>query len=606
MNELVIRAVDLKKVYRLYTKPHYRFLDMLGLLSKKGAYTEHMALAGVNVEIYRGEKVAIIGRNGAGKSTLLKLISKVIEPTSGSLQVRGAARALLQIGSGFHPDFTGRENVFGYLAYLGITGKDAERRFSEIVEFAEMEEYIDQPLKTYSTGMAVRLMFSTSTAIAPDILVLDEVLSVGDAYFSQKSFEKIKELSERNGTTLLLVSHDIYSAAKLCPRVIWLDRGQILIDGDGPTVVKAYEDSIREQEEQRLRTRKQNRLQEIAASSPGENVTHIVVEFRSRNNLPQPHPVYFSSIRLERSGVVLASIPLEGRRIDEQTSHVQLEACTWGETVSWQGRTARPMVNFGGSFHKAAAVFCVRNSDALDASELELIIEYWMDGACDLLVRAFHGTNQFDLGELPSEANAWRQHTVRWSLQRSLASSPAQTFLQDISMNGVHGSGAFGITDVAVLNDHREETSFLSHGLPAEFRIHYVLRDPSFEGKAQVLVAVKRDGIHDVCRLIARDMTFHRGSGGGTIHLLIRRLGLANGRYTVTVMIAKEGYYDQDQYLFYSINPDVYACVNRITEFEVRHGGIVGSGTGVVCEGEWSLNEDEGRVLEEKLHAGNP
>ena len=215
--------------------------------------------------------------------------------------MNGDARALLQVGSGFHPDFTGRENVYGYLAYLGITGKEADKRFSEIVDFAELEEYIEQPLKTYSTGMAVRLMFSTSTSVAPDILVLDEVLSVGDAYFSHKSFDRIKELSERNGTTLLLVSHDVYSAAKLCPRMIWLDRGHVLIDGASSTVITAYEDSIREQEEQRLRKRKQNRLDELARAA-SDNRTHVMLEIRSRNNQPQPSSVYFSRIELRSSG----------------------------------------------------------------------------------------------------------------------------------------------------------------------------------------------------------------------------------------------------------------------------------------------------------------
>jgi homopolymeric O-antigen transport system ATP-binding protein len=226
----------------------------------------------------------------------------------GLSEVHGDARALLQVGSGFHPDFSGRENVYGYLAYLGITGKEADNRFSEIVDFAELEEYIEQPLKTYSTGMAVRLMFATSTSVAPDILVLDEVLSVGDAYFSHKSFERIKELSDRNGTTLLLVSHDIYSAARLCPRMIWLDRGQVLIDGASSKVITAYEDSIRDQEEQRLRKRKQNRLDELARTASDKR-THLIVEIRGRNNQPQPRSVYFSRIELRNSGKVLSSLP---------------------------------------------------------------------------------------------------------------------------------------------------------------------------------------------------------------------------------------------------------------------------------------------------------
>ena len=152
---------------------------MFGLLGKKGgSYTEHTALDGISLDIRRGEKVAFIGRNGAGKSTLLKLITKVIEPTAGTLQVEGKVHALLQIGTGFHPDFTGRENVLAYLAQLGVTGREADRKYAQIVEFAELEEYIGQPVKTYSSGMAVRLMFSTATAITPELLVLDEVLGV--------------------------------------------------------------------------------------------------------------------------------------------------------------------------------------------------------------------------------------------------------------------------------------------------------------------------------------------------------------------------------------------------------------------------------------------
>src|SRR5262245_28618469 len=197
MSEVAIRATGLKKIYRLYAKPAYRFLDMFGMLGDKpGAFTEHSALDDVNLEIRRGEKVAIIGRNGAGKSTFLKLVTKVIEPTSGSLTVDGHIHALLQIGTGFHPEFTGRENVHAYLAQLGIGGKEAELRCAEVIDFAELEEYIDQPMKTYSTGMGVRLMFSAATAITPDLLVLDEVLGVGDAYFAHKSFARMKQLCE--------------------------------------------------------------------------------------------------------------------------------------------------------------------------------------------------------------------------------------------------------------------------------------------------------------------------------------------------------------------------------------------------------------------------
>ena len=195
-----IRIEGLSKLYRLYQKPVYRLLDLFGLCPATAAYyTEHAALKDVNLAIGRGQKLAIIGRNGAGKSTLLKTITGLVRPTSGTIEVDGQVSNLLQIGSGFHPDFTGRQNVYASLAHQGITGAVAARLFDEILAFAEIEEYIDQPMKTYSTGMCSRLMFASSIVVKPDILIVDEILGVGDAYFSHKSFERMRDLCTNDG-----------------------------------------------------------------------------------------------------------------------------------------------------------------------------------------------------------------------------------------------------------------------------------------------------------------------------------------------------------------------------------------------------------------------
>jgi ABC-type polysaccharide/polyol phosphate transport system ATPase subunit len=583
LTDLAIRARDLRKVYRLYRKPAHRFLDMFGLLNgRPGAYTEHAALDGVSLDIQKGEKVAIIGRNGAGKSTLLKLITNVIEPTSGELEVRGKAQALLQIGTGFHPDFTGRENVYAYLAQLGITGREADRLCAEIIEFSELEAYIDQPVKTYSTGMGVRLMFATSTAITPDLLVLDEVLGVGDAYFAHKSFERMRDLSEGAGTTLLLVTHDIYSAVRLCPRCIWIDRGRVLMDGDGASVVKAYEDSIRQQEEERLRLRKRQRLAELNRTEPGR--TPVLIEVRARDNRPQAAPIYFSSVVL-RTPHETAAWPLDDvNGFDEQRpTHLQREATAWGEVTSVDGRRARPFLNYGTPFHKVAGVFDVAET----AGPAELDFEYWSEQPAQVTVRAFAGEAALDLGDLPPATREWKHHVMRIAAFDT-AAAPRPS---DVNATGQHGSGAISVTKVQTLRAAGEEAHMFAHGEPFELRVHYRINKPGLRERAQVVLAFHRNGVEDVCRLITRNLLFDEATAPtGVVVLRLPRLQLAEGTYTLTIMLAEEGYYDRQQTLFYSLNPGVYDCLTKVLEIAVYNGGIIGSGTAVVGEGDWTLH----------------
>jgi ABC-type polysaccharide/polyol phosphate transport system ATPase subunit len=292
-----VRARGLTKSYRLYSSYAQRALDALGLLTRgrRDRIPEHVALRGVDLQIRRGEKVAIIGRNGAGKSTLLKLVTGVLQPTAGRIEVSGNVKALLEIGAGFHPELTGRQNVLGYLGHLGVTAAAAERALAEIVEFAEVEEYLGQPMKTYSAGMAMRLMFSAATQIAPDILVLDEVLSVGDAYFNQKSFGRIRDLCAARDATLLLVTHDIYAARSFCERFVWIDAGVIRADGDPVAVVQEYEQSVRVQAE----AERSRRTVVAAARVEPESV---VLEIGAPRDDRWSGPVWFRRVALYAGG----------------------------------------------------------------------------------------------------------------------------------------------------------------------------------------------------------------------------------------------------------------------------------------------------------------
>jgi len=582
-SDIAIRAVDLKKIYRLYSKPSYRFRDMFGLLGNRpGAYSEHAALDGINLEIRRGEKVAIIGRNGAGKSTLLKLVTGVIAPTAGSLQVNGDIHALLQIGTGFHPDFTGRENVHAYFAQLGVTGAEADRRCADVVEFAELEEYIDQPVKTYSTGMAVRLMFSASTAITPDLLVLDEVLGVGDAYFSHKSFERIRELCERNGTTLLLVTHDIYSAVKLCGRVVWIERGQVLVDGDGPTVVKAYEDSIRQQEERRLRLRKQRQVERLARDVGSG--ARVIAEIGSADGRALQTPVFFSAVTLVLDDIVISAWPLGDDAFrDQSQSHLQREGAVWGEPTMHEGRAARSMMNFGSAFAKVAGVFATdRVLQAADLPRLGCSIDYWMTDATDLNVRLFVNGHEVGMGALPRTVGRWVTHIARPDHGAAVPTA--------INTSGIHGTGDVVVTGARFVSRAGEELFMLCHGEPAALEIGYEIRNRRLSERAQVVVALHRDGVQDVCRFIGRNLNFSGAAQPtGTVRLCIPSLTLTDGRYEVTIMIAEEGYYDRAQTVFYTINPGVYCCMSRMFEVTVEGSGLIGSGTMQLGTGEWTL-----------------
>jgi lipopolysaccharide transport system ATP-binding protein len=193
----------------------------------------------INFEVARGEVVGIIGRNGAGKSTLLKILARIIKPTAGEVDIYGRVGSLLEVGTGFHPDLTGRENIYLNGALLGMKREEITRKFAEIVTFAEVERFLETPVKHYSSGMYLRLAFAVAVHFEPEILLLDEVLAVGDASFQPKCMEKMKEMS-RMGRTVLLVSHDLLSVRQLCSRVFLLESGRLLAAGEAETISANY------------------------------------------------------------------------------------------------------------------------------------------------------------------------------------------------------------------------------------------------------------------------------------------------------------------------------------------------------------------------------
>lgn len=264
MSEIAVNLKNLGKMYRLYRNPRDKVLDAFGidrwLFWRKSYYQEFWALRGISLDIQVGERLGIIGRNGAGKSTLLKILCGNVIPTEGKCQVNGKVQALLELGTGFHPEFTGRQNIRASLALQGFTPAQIAKKEDEIVEFAELEEFIDQPIKTYSGGMNARLAFSTATAVEPEILIIDEVLGAGDAYFAGKCVDRMKKLTEHSGITVLFVSHDLNSVQRLCQTTMWIERGRVRILGPSLDVIKAYSKHIQELEDRRLKAKNWKRL----------------------------------------------------------------------------------------------------------------------------------------------------------------------------------------------------------------------------------------------------------------------------------------------------------------------------------------------------------
>ena len=238
MSEIAIAVNHLNKIYRLYDKPIDRLKESLGL-SRKKKYKEHYALRDVSFTVEKGETVGIIGTNGSGKSTILKIITGVLNATGGEVQVNGRISALLELGAGFNMEYSGIENIYLNGTMIGFSREEIDARLDDILKFADIGDFVYQPVKTYSSGMFVRLAFAVAINIEPEILIVDEALSVGDVFFQAKCYHKFEEFRKK-GKTLLLVTHDLGSVAKYCNRVILLNKGNKVAEGRPKEIIDMY------------------------------------------------------------------------------------------------------------------------------------------------------------------------------------------------------------------------------------------------------------------------------------------------------------------------------------------------------------------------------
>ena len=307
-----IEAHGLGKTYRLYPTPWHRLLERLG---GRPRHREHVALEPLDFVLSPGEGLGIVGPNGAGKSTLLSLLAGVLEPSSGDVVVRGTVSSILELGAGFHPEFTGAQNIRINAAMLGLGEAEVEAKTPAIIDFCELGTYIDEPVKFYSSGMSMRLAFAIATQVEPEVLIIDEALSVGDGYFQKKCTDRILELMAA-GTSLLFCSHAMYFVERFCRRALWLERGRVAALGDVHEVIDSYE---RELDRRRGEAKKEAEAQESA-------------EPPAASEEPGARPARLRAIRMLHASTVEDSDPRSGS-LDGCVSYSP--ESPWGVEITW-------------------------------------------------------------------------------------------------------------------------------------------------------------------------------------------------------------------------------------------------------------------------------
>ena len=259
--EITIEVKDVKKKFKSYQDKATSFKERF-VNPSRGKHEDVMVLKGISFNVHKGEAIGIIGKNGCGKSTTLKLLTRILYPTEGKILIKGRVSSLIELGAGFHPDMTGRENIYTNASIFGITRKEVDQRISDIIRFSELEEYIDNPVRTYSSGMYMRLAFAVAINVDADVLLIDEILAVGDSAFQKKCFEKLKEIKE-NGTTIVIVSHSMDQMYKICDRLIWIENGLIKDEGAPRIVGEEYLAAMEGRRLDRIELENQQKKEEL-------------------------------------------------------------------------------------------------------------------------------------------------------------------------------------------------------------------------------------------------------------------------------------------------------------------------------------------------------
>jgi lipopolysaccharide transport system ATP-binding protein len=560
MSKYAIKIENIGKKYKLFDKNIDKVFDAFGLSKmlfwRDRVYQEIWALQNINVEISKGERLGIIGSNGAGKSTLLQIITGNVFPTEGSFEINGKLQALMYIGSGFHPEFTGRENIRASLGMQGEHSDKIRELENDIIEFAELNAYIDQPVKTYSAGMYTRLAFSTATAIDPEILIVDEVLGAGDSYFASKCLERMIKLTKDSGAAVLFVSHDLQSVLRLCNKCIWLEHGKIIAEGSPMEVIKEYSKYSQALTERRLNKKNNKFIESRDAILKLDNKidTFYIWFMANQQSLPG---FQLNEISIWEDDKVVDTFDI-GREVDKHTSGkctavVDAESNWIEPTYDHEGNLGRGLRNSTTGPTKGLITLFL-NAYRKDAKyKIKIVGLGPTDGSLDITM--FDGNKHHKIAtiesenikksfavnsELPSLENIGVPILSRWVGNRQL-------IIEKISLQGADG------------NDHSVFTS----GMPMRILI---LGRALIRGVFSVIfnvVIYRMDGVRVSCHISEAYIIEANGGDGIVAELNLGNLNLGNGHYTISAALYKK----LDGQLL--DNPEVYDLLDRSYEFKV-------------------------------------
>ena len=571
MSDLALRLEQLGKMYKIFPSRTANLLDALGM---PGAtrYHEFWALRGINLELPHGSRLGIVGRNGAGKSTLLKMITGNVAPTEGTIEVNGQVQALIEAGAGFHPEFTGEENIRASLTLQGVSPDGMKDLIAEIADFTELGDFLAQPFRTYSAGMQARLAFATATAIEPEILIVDEMLSAGDAYFSAKAGERMRNLVD-SGASLLLVSHSLDHITLFCEEAIWVDRGRIVERGPSLEVVKSYQQFTRLLDERRIQARNRKAATGRFASHQLENYEdQLLARVTPRGETP----IDIRSVTLLQNGDHHETVHV-GEAQDANTSldaYVLLDGETWSPPIAGDDFRARAVA-------PRTAGVVVFNVYSL-GNELSYGLELSYRGDEGAVVELLHDGRAVATTEL-APAPDWREVRVTADTARVAAYhvgaelvGPRPSVLPE-SFAGVSekgrsrelrrwpGEGTFTISRVRMLDAVGEERTVFERGSTLVIEVTLGARESGEFPLTLGISLYRTDGL--LVSNHAGPAATPRVESGSEIvaSMTLTDLNLADGRYTFSIAAFRE--------LDPAGGSKVYDLFDRSFEFEVFGNG---------------------------------